>query len=980
MSPPPPPAALVAAALLLACATAAEDAPALFSVSDYDGGEVYWVRDGRKTPYHGMREAWVFNRALVWLDDTAGLDGALVCYSAQSPLLLTGRQAVSRWYTGKGSDLTDVDDQTTRLVKKDAKADWDHASLPPFQFHIEQNPAAELEVVQATRPWQFLVVVKGRSGPPLYASPLRGGPGKLTVDLLDLYRRKGYTTHFAELHFFIAVAAKDEATVDFRLRLGGREAVVTSLPVVRTAERARREGVPVYAVVVDAAGKRLGVDTVAVAATAGNTAVDLSELKGGLWSGLLRNLPSGQHRAAVTATWKAGGKKAESTLDIRITDGQYIGYDEKLRLLTHAGRPIGPLTGSYRGAPMFKHIGTDKEALVQGQEDWDAVKGSMHEGQYCNHGGPDYGFHFWESLTDKELEADYGYLERCGWSVVHLCQGWWYWERLDSGGRIAPHGAEQLYRVLAAAERHHLRLHLALSHYPLGKQSKPWAQYLEAGYRREDYGKPDAKFYEMFRAYLSDFATIFRDDTALSSYTSAGEGDVDCGKTFVNEVHRFMQANDSRHLFLCEPHLNPRPYPRDMNYYRQAGWTPLVGGMRTYPIDGQSLEHIAVQFKLAAMGHIFLGEGVFWGFMDGPRQTQRYRERVRHEFYAGLAYRLPLQLTWEERVVEDERIVFEKVRQMVDWSKAFQRPRLVLRVGKDLNVLTRYERALSRIPLEYSFILTDDPAPANALHVLDTQEPFADPAFVSDGGKIPDALKTEMPLLLPKGCAASYSWSEDRRVLLAFVHGGAAAPAQGEYTTSEAGRYTYADTTCAFARDTPVDAWEVQCVKPGAIQLCIFRQAGNEMALVGSSELALMGKPGLCRFALEQPIAAQKGDLTGFYIPDEGTHIAARDGGRMLFVKDSSPPARMALASWEAEAKSANIRAFSAAETAQPAPGVPAQQASITLQNFPDEDLPVTIFDLVSKKAILQSRFKKGASLPSAAWPSHLFVVVGGRD
>jgi hypothetical protein len=752
---------------------AAEPAP-LTVVSDYDGGEVYWVRDGKKQPVHGLREAWVFNRAMRWLGEADGTGGPILCYSGESPVLLTGVKQVSRWFTGPANDLADVGDDFTRFAKRDAKADLDHVSLPPFQFQVEQNPTAELDVKEATHPWQFVVVVKGRSGPPLFVSPWQEGPRKLTVELRKLYREKGYDSHYAELHFALFIRtkeSKDTATVVFRLGLPCRLAVIPSLPVICTAERAKAEGVPIAALVLDEAARPLGASAAAVTATVGGQTVKLGEAKGGVWRETVKGLPVGEHKVTLTAIRREGRRESvRSDLLVRITDGEFLGYDPGLKLLTRAGKPIGPITGSYRGAPMFKGIGTPEESLVQGETQWDVVKGDTHEGQYFNHGGPGYGFHFWESLTGKELDADYAYLAKCGWTVVHLCQGWWYWERLDAGGRIAPHGAEQLALEAAAAARHGLKLHLALSHYPLGKQSKPWAQYLDAGYQRGDYGRPDSKFYEMFKGYLGDFAALFRDETALSSYTAAGEGDVDCGKTFVNEVAAFMQAHDPKHLFLCEPHLNPKPYPGDMNYYVRDGWKPLLGGMRTYMIDRMPPEHIAVQFKLAATGHVFLGEGVFWGFMNGPREPRKYRERIRQEFYTGLAYRSPIQLSWEERVVEDERIVFEAIRCTVDWSKPFQRPRLVLRVGSDLGVLARYEKTLAKMPLEYALILKDDPVPPGALYVLDTQAPFVEPAFESAGGKIPDALKADMPLDLPAGFAASYSWSEDRRTLLAYIH------------------------------------------------------------------------------------------------------------------------------------------------------------------------------------------------------------------
>ena len=162
---------------------------------------------------------------------------------------------------------------------------------------------------------------------------------------------------------------------------------------------------------------------------------------------------------------------------------------------------------------------------------------------------------------------------------------------------------------------------------------------------------------------------------------------------------------------MAEPHHQVIQHP---NYYRQAGWKPVLGGMQTYHIEWlkpQPPESVGVEFKLAAMGDIFMGEGCFYGFLGGNHQYMNrempivsYRRRVRETIYTGLSHRNPILLTWEERIVEDERIVFEQIRRAVDWSTPFQRPPLAIRVdGKLMPVagrqpLFRYEDALSRIP------------------------------------------------------------------------------------------------------------------------------------------------------------------------------------------------------------------------------------------------------------------------------------------
>jgi len=976
--------------------------PPIVSVSDYDGGDVYWVRDGQKQPYHGMREAWVFNRAMAWLDDKAGVEGAVLCYSAQSPLLLTGKKQVSRWFTSKANELADMDDETTRFVRRDPKTAIDHALLPAFQFHIEQNPVAELEVTEATHPWQFLVVVKGRSGPPLFASPWQEKPGKLTVELLRLFRGKGYERHFAQLSFALAVHAKEpkeQATAVFRLRLKGQAAVIASLPVVRTAERAKAEGVPIYTLVLGDQGERLGKGAVEVSTWIAEKQIHFADTGNGVWKAVLRDLPAGHRTVHVGASWpRARRVPIGTTLDVHITHAEFIGYDPNLKLLTEGGKPIGPVTGSYRGHVMFKGIGTPQESLVQGQADWDAVKGAVHAGQHGGHGGPLYGFHWWESLTERELDADYAYLARSGWLVVHLCQGWWLWERLDAGGRIAPHGSEQLAAVCAAARRHGLRIHFALSHYPLGQQSAPYAQYLEAGYTKGDYGNPQSKFYGMFKSYLGHFTTLFRDETAFLGFTAAGEGDPSCGPAFVNAVHDFVHSRDPNHLLLAEPHHGMR---QDPNFYAKTGWKPLLGGWRTYFVDRQPLDAVGAQFKLSGLGHLFMAEGLFWGYMGGPTQTQQYRERLRETYYTGLANRCPIMMTWEERVVEDEHAVLKQVCDAVDWSKPFQRPKLAIRVdAKALpdaggKALSQYERALSKLPLDYACVWENDPIPPETIHTIDARQPFVEPAFVSEGGQLPETLKAEMPLRLPAGFAASYSWSQDRTALLAFIRDADSGPAAAR-TTTEAGDYTYVDTTLVLERDTAIDTWEVDCVRPGAIRLLIYRREGDELVRVGQSEMVQMTRAGLNRFSLPAPIPARRGDLIGFYIPGGDTHIAADSGGSMFNVEGPVAEARTPVARWQTEPKRVFIRVFCAAEegrlkaglrTKRPPEGGPNEEgkparpvAGLVLQNFPDRKLFYSLFDLAEKKVASRGSFAKGVTLALGSQGRHWFLLVNDHE
>ena len=379
-----------------------------------------------------------------------------------------------------------------------------------------------------------------------------------------------------------------------------------------------------------------------------------------------------------------------------------------------------------------------------------------------------------------------------------------------------------------------------------------------------------------------------------------------------------------------------------------------------------------------------MGEGCFYGFLGGHHQYMNpempidsYRRRVRETIYTGLAHRNPILLTWEERIVEDERDVFEQIRKAVDWTTPFQRPQLAIRVDATLmpvagrQPLFRYEKALAQIPVEAVYVWEDEPVPPGTMATLDARLPFVEPAFVSEGGTLPDELKSRLPLAVPAGWSANYSWSEDRRTLLAFLRGPNAAGQ--DWNTAEGGDYTCVDTTLRIEKDGPIDAWETRCLKPGSIQLRIYRQKGNELVLVGRSEMVDMAAPGRCRFTLKQPIAASQGDLLGFYIPDKDTEIAARHGGRMLFVEGSAAE-HSALSGWQTEAKSADLAVFRNGDRARPR--VSREDPDLVLRNFPDEELHVQLFDLGTRRPVLQGDFRHARNLPSPPQGDHFFLLV----
>lgn len=714
-----------------------------------------------------LNQSWTFNRSMRW---TSTPHGTLICHEDGGNLRLTGMHRVSDWFSDPVNTIEHHGD-STRFVRKSARR-RDCIALPALQFNLEQYPRVVLKVDDVDADWQLCVLVKGRSGPPLLSSGWETRPKTVRLDLASELRRRGFRLHFVELHFVLGLwsprPGKPSEAV-FSMEMPGRAAVVPCLPVIRSCQTAATQGVPLSAMVVDEKGKLLRSPSARVHALLGGRRIPLSERKG-IWSATVRGLGRGTHEGKLYAE---GSVKARSRFTLTVTDGQFVSYDHRRRSLVRSGQALGPLSGSYQGIVFFRNAGRRGEAIVQGQKDWAAWhrKAPMDEH-----------WHYWEALTEAELGKRFGYLEACGWDLIHLSQHWGIWEKLDAGGRIAPHGAEQLALVLRTAGRHGLALLQALSHYPYGgKFTPPVRKYLEAGYRDSDWQNPRRPFTRRFHGYLRDFATLFREESALAGMTTSGEGDVAAGPARVNDTFRYMKSVDPHHLFVAEPVHRQKALLQT----HSKDWKPGLYGSRMYWIGEKLVPEIdlGVEFKFLAMGDFFMAEGswscphLYARFMGSKTWagTPRYRRRLRDSIYLGLVHRIPLLLTWEEQYAEDERIIFRRVRDSVDWSQPFMEPPVALRVDKSCvinrrEVLGQYESFFSGLPLSTQYV-SPLGGPRSAVRaVIDARESWAMPKFASEGGILMEDLKLLMPLRVSPGYRASYLWSADRRTLLAYVY------------------------------------------------------------------------------------------------------------------------------------------------------------------------------------------------------------------
>lgn len=739
--------------------------------------------------YAFYNKSWTFNRAMKWLRAA----GTIVAYQSTGDLQLSGTAAQSVWLTGPENLLQDSG-ATTRFTKRAAGRNIDCAVLPMFQYHLGQHPVIELAVTDADADWQFCIGLKGRAGPPLICSGWQSGARTLRFDVAQMLRHLGYEKNFAEVHFIIGTWNEDpqrQATLAFTLTGRAQPAVVACLPVIRNAKDAKA-GVNVTAILTDAAGKLVHtfVQPVASLGSASRPMVH----KDGVWQASLSGLTVGNHAVTIEAPGFA-----PATQYVRITDGRFFTYDKRTHYAHKPAQRIEPLSGSYQGVFFAKDTGLRSEQFIMGQAAWDG---------WDREGGSAERAHGWESLTPAELDEYFAYLAKCGWDLLHLHQYWGIWERLDAFGNLAPHGAEQLALYLRTADRHGLASIQALSSYSYSTRADnyewwgtvPWKQTLEAGFRNEEWYHPQAgAFQTAFHQYLTDFVAIFGDETALFALSASGEGDHTNGLPRSNDVRDFVRTMDRNHIFYAEAILGP-----DMLYDKEVeGWTQDYLGARTYGYgrDFESELDLGIFFKFLKMvDNLVMSEGawpasnLYTQFLSGRgKQSSKspqassiphdswigtiyYRTHIRDTLYIGMTERMPIMLTWDEKVTEDERRVFHEVRKLVNWDQRFQQPGVAM-LAYDSNmqngkrgIYGDYERAFRKLGLNYRIVSERmRPFPADLI-IYDSLAAYEQPAFKADGGRIPDTLRASIPVKAGSGYYASWCWSEDRQTLLAYFY------------------------------------------------------------------------------------------------------------------------------------------------------------------------------------------------------------------
>jgi hypothetical protein len=738
------------------------------------------------------RRIWVFNKAMVWHRDTE--TGSILCYCPVNELKLTGENQVSEWHSGPANTL-EQNGEFTRFVKRSG-LQRDCAILPAFQFHLGQHPKVRIEVSDATAQWQFGIYIKGRSGAPFLSSEWHNGAATIGFDLETELRKLGYSYNYPELHFAIGTWSEDETMqneISFRVWMPTHPAIITSLPVIKTIQNAEKEGVPIHALVVDDKGNPVEPSGTRISVRVNGREPELNPVDR-TWKTSVFDLPVGNHPAEYISKGKT---ELRAYNHIRVTDGVFYQYDKESKWVKKNNKLMGPLSGSYQGTFYFCDAGMASEKMVQGQKEWDS---------WDRNDTPGERMHFWESLTEKELDERFAYLAGKGFDMVHLHQHWGIWERLDAGGRIAPHGAEQLALYMRMADKNGLVHIQALASGPYGHPDEssdyggtiPYSRYLDEGFKKINWFEPGSHFDDLLHQYLEDFASLFSDETALFGMTSAAEGDRASGLERVNNTMACVRKIDQNHIFLGEPIEILNKMPQNIC----KGWPHDLLGGRTYRCAevGFPETDLAIEFKMYNIAGVFMAEAS-WAPMplynkfnyefinpvcekmraNGSRicwtGTSLYRIRLRDTLYLGFVHRMPIMNTWDEQIAEDEHFILRQVRNEIDWSQKFLVPPVAVLVNDscadNFNTarenLNKYEKAFAELPLMYR-MYSKDGEPENAMVKIDGTAEFSAMKFQSDGGILPDALKTQMPLKLSQGYSAAYLWSEDRRTFIAYLY------------------------------------------------------------------------------------------------------------------------------------------------------------------------------------------------------------------
>lgn len=592
----------------------------------------------------------ITNRQFAWLEK----DGLIYTYTEGDKLKLSGENAASEWLSEPKNKIIKHKDYTEFYPQSGLRL-REAMVIPAFQFNIHQHPIWDVEIESTEVEYQLIVAIKGRAVKPLFCSKWLTGKQAFQVPIKELIDNYSYTLNYAQVHIALVVwknslGQKDKVKINLFSKT--KEAVIVPLPVIRTLNNAPKK-IRLYKA--DSEGKLQKFNRrISVQVGSEQMYVKNGNLE-------LKKNPEGEYKINIEGT----------ILQLKLTNGIHWqrSDDHKWK---YDDRILTPLTGTYSSINHVIFDPTGEEKLIFTNQDYDKDKSSNTQ------------YHFWESLTEDEMKSKISYLSDCGFDVLHMSQGWGFWQKLDNGGKISPFGAElfaQFYRIAANQSIYIIQ---ALTHYPYfpktdkdGWGSPPNEKYFEEGFSDSDWlNLGQTKFNGLFENYLRQFGSIFKDETALLMLSTSGEGDHMAGYRRCKWVEERMKKFCPKTLFYSEPIFF---FSKTVGEHI-LNWDQKILGSRSYSmgIKLRSDYDLCLYFKLNNCNpKIVMAEGAFpapqlYSVFMYPQTDERskswigsehYRIHVRDNIYIGLVTGSSLLLTWEEQFTEDERICLRLFRE-----------------------------------------------------------------------------------------------------------------------------------------------------------------------------------------------------------------------------------------------------------------------------------------------------------------------------
>jgi hypothetical protein len=151
---------------------------------------------------------------------------------------------------------------------------------------------------------------------------------------------------------------------------------------------------------------------------------------------------------------------------------------------------------------------------------------------------------------------------------------------------------------------------------------------------------------------------------------------------------------------------------------------------------------------------------------------------VRDTFYLGLVHRMPVLMTWDEALTEDEHRMIAEVKMYFDWSQPLEdAPAAVLVSDADAGeagrrCLAAYENAFTHgVPLDYRFISRrEDARPGEWVIVPGADGVDRQPIGFSSPASLPQALHSAPPIAVSNEYAASYCLTRRHDAMLAYIY------------------------------------------------------------------------------------------------------------------------------------------------------------------------------------------------------------------